>query len=379
MNDLVRQEVGAASDLVVVKIGTRVLTGPDGRLDEKRIGEFADQIHAARATKKQIVLVSSGAVARGVEALGMSARPDDLARLQAVAAVGQSRLIQSYNRALAPFGLCAGQVLVTAEDLQDRARYVNVRNTIRALMEFNVVPVINENDAVSTEELATSFGDNDRLASLVTLLMHAPLLVLLSDVDGLYDRRPEDPGAKLIDCVLDINDEIMACAVDRATGVSKGGMGSKLAAARTATAAGENVVIASGTEPNVLTRILAGESIGTLFLAQGRTVASRKRWIGFSARPRGRLVLDDGACKAIVEDGKSLLPIGVTAAEGSFGKGDVVRLVDSRGDEIARGVCNYAAAELQRILGLHSTRVADVLGRRSHAAVVHRDDLLPTG
>lgn len=376
MNNLVRQEIATACDVVVVKIGTRVLTGRDGRLNEDRIGEFASQIHAARLAGKRVVLVSSGAVARGVEALGLARRPDDLARLQAVAAVGQSRLIQSYNRALAPYELMAGQVLVTADDLQDRSRYVNVRNTIRALMEFDVVPIINENDAVSTEELATSFGDNDRLASLVTLLMHAPLLVLLSDVAGLYDRRPDEPGAQLIDSVLDINDDILACAVDRATGVSKGGMGSKLSAARTATAAGESVIIASGTEPNVLTRILAGESLGTLFLSQGRTIASRKRWIGFSARPRGRLVVDDGARQAVARDGKSLLPIGLVDAQGDFSKGDVVLLVDAQGVEIARGLSNYAADELLRIRGLHSDRVAEVLGRRSHTAVVHRDDML---
>lgn len=378
MKDLVRQEIAAGCDLVVVKVGTRVLTGADGRLDALRIGELADQINAVRQLGKQVVLVSSGAVAAGVGVLDLDARPDDLAGLQAVAAVGQTRLIQTYNRALAPFGLNAAQVLVTAEDLQQRSRYLNVRNTIRALLEFGVVPIINENDVVSTDELATSFGDNDRLASLVTLLMHAPLLLLLSDVEGLYDRRPEEPGSRKIDCVLEVDDAVMSYAVDRATGVSKGGMASKLRAAQDLTTAGENVVIAGGAVVNVIPRILSGETLGTLFLAKGRTMASRKRWIGFSARARGRLVLDAGACAAVVGRGKSLLPVGVVRAEGKFNIGDVVALVDESGREIARGLTNYSTDEVNRIRGRHSDEVSELLGRRAHAALVHRDDLLLT-
>jgi glutamate 5-kinase len=384
MTDLLRQEIAATADLLVVKVGTRVLTHAGGKLNEERVAQLAEEIHTLLAAGRKVVLVSSGAVGAGMGRLALDARPKDLARLQAVAAIGQSKLIEAYDRALASHGRHAGQVLLTADDLNHRTRYLNVRNTLLALLECGAVPVINENDTVAVDELQTTFGDNDRLAALVTNLLRAPLLVLLSDVDGLYDSPPADGsatggGACIIPVVRQIDDSILALVKDRATGLSKGGMASKLAAARMCTAAGENVVIASGRRPGVLQQILAGEEVGTLFLAQGQSVPSRKRWIGFTVPPRGQLWLDDGAGRAIGRQGRSLLAIGIADVQGHFSKGDVVALCGHDGREIARGLSNYSADEIRRIKGLRSEQIAAVLGHCPYEEVVHRDNLALTG
>lgn len=378
MTDPTRQQIAAAADLIVVKVGTRVLTRPDGRLDEDRIAALAESLHQVLDGGRKVVLVSSGAVGAGMGALGLSERPRDLAHLQAVAAVGQSRLVETYDRSLRAFGRHAAQVLLIADDLDDRTRYLNVRNTLRTLLEYGAVPIINENDTVSVEELQTTFGDNDRLAAMVTNLMRAPLLVLLSDVDGLYDGDPRSPGARLISTVTRLDESVLALVRDERTGLSKGGMASKLAAARMATLAGENVIIANGRRPDTLARIVAGESVGTLVVAQGQTLPSWKRWIGFTAQPRGHLVLDDGARRAVVSQGRSLLAIGVTGAVGDFKKGDVVGLRDSAGGEFARGLTNYAAAEIVRIKGLKTDAIAAVLGHCPYQEVVHRDNMVVT-
>ncbi len=274
--------------------------------------------------------------------LGLAKRPVNLAQLQAVAAVGQCHLIEAYDRGLRKHGQHAAQLLLTAEDLDDRTRYLNVRNTLLALFEFGAIPIINENDTVSVEELKTTFGDNDRLAAMVTNLIRAPLLVLLSDVDGLFDGDPADPASRVVPTVLRLDASIAALVCDKATGLSKGGMASKIEAARLATSAGENVIIANGHTPGILARILAGETIGTLFLAQGQSIPSWKRWIGFTAQPRGRLTLDAGARRAIEGQGRSLLAIGIAGASGEFQIGDVVALVDPTGSEFARGLTNYS-------------------------------------
>jgi glutamate 5-kinase len=270
-------------------------------------------------------------------------------------------------------------VLLTADDISHRTRYLNVRNTLLSLLEFNAVPIINENDTVAVDELMTTFGDNDRLAALVTNLLGASLLVILSDVEGLYNGDPREPGSEVIPMVERLNDSVRALVRDRVTGLSKGGMASKLEAARIVTTAGENVIIASGRHPEVLRRLLAGEELGTLFLAQGKVVSPWKRWIGFSARPHGRLLLDAGAVRAVAEQGRSLLAIGIMVTEGDFGKGDAVALCDEHGHEIARGLTNYAAADIQRIQGLASTRIAQVLGHRPYEEVIHRDNLALVG
>jgi glutamate 5-kinase len=376
--DLVRQEIATAARTIVVKVGTRVLTGEDGRLNEGRVAELVQDVHRVMETGRQVAMVSSGAVGSGMGRLGLAKRPASLPQLQAVAAVGQSHLVEVYERSLRAHGRHAAQILLTAEDLDDRTRYLNVRNTIRALLEFGAVPIINENDTVSVEELQTTFGDNDRLAAMVTNLIRAPLLVLLSDVEGLYDGDPHMPGAKLISTVTRLDESIFALVRDKATGLSKGGMASKLNAARIATTAGENVIIASGRMPGVLSRIIAAETVGTLFVAQGQTVTSWKRWIGFTVQPRGYLVLDEGARRAIEKQGRSLLAIGILDAVGNFQKGDAVALRDAQGVEFARGLVNYNAADVLRIKGVKTERIAEVLGHCPYEEVIHRDNMAVT-
>ncbi len=379
-SDLLRQEIAALATTVVVKVGTRVLThqsGPlAGQLNEERVGQLAEEIHALLESGRKVVLVSSGAVGAGIGRLGLSGRPADLAQLQAVAAVGQCRLIETYDRVFSRHRRHAAQLLLTAEDLDHRTRYLNVRNTLLALMEFGAVPIINENDTVAVEELQTTFGDNDHLAALVTNLICAPLLVVLSDVEGLFDRDPSDPAAQVISTVPKLEESTWSLVRDKQTGLSKGGMASKLNAARIVTSAGENVIIASGRNPHVLAEIFAGRPIGTLFLAQGRNLPSWKRWIGFTVQPRGHLVLDDGAQRAIAQQGRSLLAIGVREVAGGFRKGDVVSLHGPAGTEIARGLINYDAAEMAKIKGLRTDQIDAPLGHCPYEEVVQRDNLV---
>ena len=378
MTDLLRQEIAALATTIVVKVGTRVLTCEDGQLDAQRIGQLVDQVHHVLSTGRKVVLVSSGAVGAGMGRLGLTSRPSDLAHLQAVAAVGQSILVEAYERSLHTHGRHAAQVLLTAEDLEDRTRYLNARNTLLTLLELGAVPIINENDTVAVEELQTTFGDNDRLAAIVTNLIRAPLLVLLSDVDGLFDGDPRAPGSRVIPTVARLDASVAGLVRDRAGGLSKGGMKSKLEAARLATTGGENVIIASGQSADVLPRIIAGEIVGTLFLAQGQTVAARKRWIGLTVKPRGRLVLDAGARTAIELKGRSLLAAGVVEVEGEFGKGDVVALRGPDGVEFARGLTNYGAEEIRRIKGLKTRQIAGVLGHCPYDEIIHRDNMVVT-
>ncbi len=380
MPDLVRQEVMNSAELVVVKVGTRVLARADGTLDSNRVASIAGQLARLWQTGRRVVLVSSGAVGAGLGRLKLKARPTDVAQLQAAAAIGQSLLIESYNRALEPHQLHAAQVLLTAEDLQDRSRYLNVRNTLLTLFECGAVPIINENDAVSVDELQLSFGDNDRLAALVTNLIRAPLLVLLSDVEGLYNGDPSAPDTPIVSVVTDLSSAQSELVHDGNTGtstqLSTGGMTSKLQAAQIATSAGENVVIANGRRDMVLDKILAGDNIGTLILAEGKAIDSRKRWIGWSANPAGQLTLDAGACKAIQADGRSLLAVGISGVAGDFSKGDVVALCDEAGQEFARGLINYSVEQVRTIAGQPTQRIAELLGHRPYDEVVHRDNLV---
>ena len=378
MTDLVRQEVATAAHTVVVKVGTRVLTGTDGLLDEQRVASLSEELHELMAAGRKVVLVTSGAVGAGRGRLRIARRPATLAKLQAVAAVGQSHLVEVYDRGLRAHGRHAAQLLLTAHDLDSRTGYLNVRNTIGALFEYGALPIINENDTVSVDELMTTFGDNDRLAAMVTNLLRAPLLVLLSDVDGLYDGDPQDPASKIIPLVSKIDRSIVNLARDARSGESKGGMASKLEAARIATAAGENVIIAGGRTPGNLARIVAGEVVGTLFLAQGQTLRSFKRWIGYTAQPRGTITVDAGARTAVEKNGTSLLAIGVVGAQGSFRKGDVVALADPAGEEFARGLTNYSLEEVAKIKGLRTEKIAVALGHCPYDEVIHRDNMTLT-
>jgi len=378
MLDPVRQEIVANVDTIVVKVGTRVLTRADGMLDTEHVEAIGNELVRLVDDGRRVVLVSSGAVGAGMGRLGLTARPTNLAELQAVAAVGQSRLIEAYNQALETHGKHAAQILLTADDLNDRTRYLNVRNTVLALFRYGAIPIINENDTVRVDELQRNVGDNDQLAAMVTNLIRAPLLVLLSDVAGLYDGSPEDPNSSVIPVVHDLPQAIhqLICDKNKSNSWSKGGMRSKLEAAQIATAAGENVIIADGRRPRVLTQILQAEPLGTLFPAQGPAITSKKRWIGFTAQPAGQLRLDAGAVHAIVENRRSLLAIGVVAVNGQFAKGDVVTLADEYGCELARGLINYHAEEMRQIAGHPSDQIVELLGHCPYEEVVHRDNLV---
>ncbi|MFM7243965.1 MAG: glutamate 5-kinase [Planctomycetaceae bacterium] len=375
MIDQLRQQIADAAGTIVVKVGTRVLTGTDGLLDASRIDSLGRQIDAIAANGRRVALVSSGAVGAGMGRIGLDRRPTELARLQAVAAIGQSCLIEAYERALRGRGRHVGQVLLVADDLQDRARYLNIRNTLLTLLDYGAVPVINENDTVSVEELRTSFGDNDRLAALVATLLGAPLLVLLSDVDGLFDRHPSQPGAAIVPHVPRIDAAIAGLADDRLGGLSKGGMASKIAAARMVTEAGGSCIVASGRDDGVLARICAGERVGTLFTGRAEAMPAWKRWLGWSADARGTIVVDAGARDAVIAGGRSLLAAGIRGVEGEFTAGDVVALVHEERRVFARGLVNYAADELRRIAGLRTEQIAAVLGSTPYDEVVHRDNL----
>lgn len=373
MINILRQEILTESPTIVVKVGTRILTDASGHLSESQIESFANQLAEARAKGFRVVLVSSGAVGSGIGRLGLSGRPKDLAQLQAVAAVGQSALIEAYNHFLEKLGLHAAQILLTADDFEHRTKYLNVRNTLNALLEFGAIPIINENDTLSVAELKTTFGDNDRLAALVADLIHAPLLILLSDIDGLYDGDPRKPGVKLIPTVHQIDASIQALAFDRLTGLSKGGMASKLRIAHQITNAGGAMIIANGREPKILQKILNCEDYGTLFLPQGTRMAARKQWIGYAIFPRGRVLVDDGCADALIKKGKSLLPIGVREVQGDFDHGDVIAVCTLNGLEIGRGFTNYSSAELKEIQGKRSTEF-----EAEYEEVIHRDNLTLT-
>ena len=374
-----RQQALKFSDIWVVKVGSRVLTGPDGRLDRQQIEQLASQLIEIRQAGYRVILVSSGAVASGMGRLGLSRRPTDLAQLQAVAAIGQAHLIQVYEETLARSEYPAAQVLLTAEDLDDRTRYLNVRNTLLSLIEFNAIPIINENDTVAVDELMTTFGDNDRLAAMVAGLFPKSMLVILSDVQGVYDRDPADPAARLLPTISTVDESTFQLVRDRKTGLSKGGMASKLRAAQFVTSSGQPVIIAGGKIPGIITSLLQGEEKGTLFLPQSKGLAPRKRWIGFSAQCSGRIVIDDGAARALQSGGKSLLPIGIQDVHGTFDKGDVVGIINRSGEELARGLTNYSAAEVRQISGCKSPRIAEVLGHCPYEEVIHYDNMTLVG
>jgi glutamate 5-kinase len=370
------REALTSARTLVVKVGTRVLTGSDGRLDRAWINDFAAQLCRAADGGRDVVLVSSGAVGAGIGKLGLPKRPTDLARLQAVAAIGQADLIQAYEQAFTKLGRHAAQILLTAGDLKRRSGFLNVRNALLQLFELRAIPIINENDSVAVAELMTTFGDNDRLAAAVASLLPTAALIVLSDVAGLYDRPPEEAGASVVPTIQVIDAEVRGLVRDRASGLSRGGMASKLRAARLATTHGHSVVIACGRQANVLDQLLAGEPIGTLFLPAMHAIRGRRRWIGSTAEIAGRILVDAGAARAVVTRGSSLLPIGITDVVGPFAKGDAVALVDPDGRTIAQGLTNYSASEIQRILGQPSDRIAAILGYCPYAEVVHRDNMV---
>jgi glutamate 5-kinase len=358
----------AAARRVVVKVGSSSLTTASGGLDPARLNALVDALAARRRAGIQVVLVSSGAIASGLAPLGLGRRPRDLATQQASASVGQLILGHAYVASFARFDLTVGQVLLTSDDVVRRAHYRNAQRTLSRLLALGVVPVVNENDTVATEEIR--FGDNDRLAALVAYLVGADALVLLSDVDGLYDGDPRRGDATRITDVIDASDVDRVRAHDAPSDVGTGGMASKLASARLASAAGVPVLIASATDAG---RALETADVGTAFAAAARRLTPRRFWLAYAADPKGRLHLDDGAVAAVVDRRRSLLAAGITAANGDFEAGDVVELADATGRTVARGVVAFDAAELPMLIGRKTRDLAPEHRRE----VVHADDLVP--
>jgi glutamate 5-kinase len=365
----------SAAQCLVVKVGSSLVTNNGEGLDRQAIAAWASQISQLVKDGKQVVLVSSGAVAEGVQRLGWKKRPTAVNELQAAAAVGQMGLVQMYETCFSQHGLHTAQVLLTHDDLADRKRYLNARSTLRTLLELKVIPIINENDTVVTDEIR--FGDNDTLGSLVANLIEADALVILTDQSGLYSADPrKNPDAQFIHEAVAGTPELEEMAGGAGSSVGTGGMLTKVLAAKRAARSGAHTIIASGRENQVLVRLAQGEAIGTHLRADQFKLVAKKQWMADHLRVNGRLVLDDGAVKVLMADGKSLLPIGVIAVEGVFERGDVVACVDTRGKELARGLVNYNASETARILRKPSSEIAQILGYVDELELIHRDNLV---
>jgi glutamate 5-kinase len=360
---------------LVAKVGSSLVTNNGQGLDQTALAQWAQQIAALARQGKQVILVSSGAVAEGMQRLGWKKRPSAVHELQAAAAVGQMGLVQAYETCFRSHGLRTAQVLLTHEDLADRKRYLNARTTLRTLLELGIIPIVNENDTVATEEIR--FGDNDTLASLVTNLVEAEVLVILTDQPGLYTADPrKDPEATLVRLARAGDPRLEAMAGGAGSTIGSGGMLTKVLAAKRAARSGAHTVIASGREPDVLLRLASGEPIGSQLEAGTSALAARKQWLADHLQVRGRLTLDEGAAKALLQGGRSLLPIGVTAAAGEFERGEVVACMDAGGREIARGLVNYSAGDTRRILRTPSSDIETRLGYVEEPELIHRDNLV---
>lgn len=376
MHNLVRKEVFESSRTLVIKIGSNVLTRDDDQLDERQIRHLSSQIDRLLHSNRKVVVVSSGAVAAGIGVLGLTHKPQALPDLQASAAAGQMRLMEAWNAGLASSGRKTAQILVTVNDFRNRRRYLNIRNTIRTLFSFNVIPIVNENDSVSIEEIA--LGDNDQLASMISALVPDPLLIILSGVDGLYDGPPDDPASRTISLVERPDATLLSHVSSARSSFGRGGMAAKLQAILNVTNVGENVILANGREDRILDRIAEGDEVGTLFLASGTTMPAWKRWIAYSTQPEGRLQLDDGAVRAVVDSGRSLLAVGIREVSDSFEQGASVALIDAAGRVIGRGLVNYSSEEIRKIAGRKSEQIPELLGHVPYREVIHRDNLVVT-
>ncbi len=370
-----RASVVASAKRVVIKVGSSLVTNDGRGLDQAAIARWAVQIAALRASGKQVILVSSGAIAEGMQRLGWTRRPHAVHELQAAAAVGQMGLVQCYEACFREHSISTAQVLLTHSDMADRQRYLNARSTLRTLLDLGVIPVINENDTVVTDEIKV--GDNDTLGSLVTNLVEADVLVILTDQAGLFDADPRrEPGAKLIPDAVAGDPTLESFAGGTGSALSKGGMLTKVLAAKRAARSGAHTVIVSGREPEVLVRLAAGERIGTQLRASTMALAARKQWMADHLTVSGRLTLDAGAVKALSTGGKSLLPIGVIAVSGEFERGAVVAVTGDDGVEIARGLVNYASSEARLIMRKASSEIESILGYVDEPELIHRDNLV---
>ena len=361
---------------IVVKVGSNVLTEENG-LNLKSVRSISSQICKLIGDGLEVILVSSGAMAAGIRKVGLPHRPDETPKRQAVAAVGQAGLIMAYEKAFGRHQKKVAQVLLTNEDLANRQRYLNARNTLNTLLDWQIVPIINENDTVMTEEI--QFGDNDTLAASITLLMDADILINLTDIDGLYNKDPRgNKDAVLIPVVSRIDRQIEKIASVIPGALGRGGMQSKIKAAKRLNTAGVPMIIANGLKAGMLNKLFAGKDHGTFFIPRSEKLASRKRWIGFNLKPRGAVILDDGAVAAILRRGKSLLPSGIVAVQGEFSVGAAVEFRNPSGEVLGIGLANYSAEDIRRIKGLKSNQIIKKLGAKPFDEVIHRDNLVIT-
>ncbi len=376
MNTITRKEILKNVRRVVIKIGSKVLTTVEDGIDDRAFLLLARDISGLIDKGCETVIVSSGAIAAGMKKLGLVRKPVAIPEKQATAAIGQTALMNYYERAFSRFGKKTAQILLTHIDLSNRTRFLNAKNTIFTLLKHGVIPIINENDTVSVEEI--KLGDNDNLSAMVTTLAEADLLILLTDIDGFYSCDPRSAGAeaKPISVVRNINSEIESCAFDTKSVEGTGGMITKLQAAKKTAHRGAATIIANGKVPNILRDIFDGKDTGTVFLQKKNKIKGRKHWIAYTLKPHGSLTIDDGGVKALVQRKKSLLPSGVTAISGKFSAGSSVSLVTLKGREFARGLVNYNTAELLKIKGISSKDIDKELGYKYYDEVIHRDDLV---
>jgi len=369
-----RQQI-KTSQRWVIKIGSSLLTNDGAGLNVAGIATWVEQIANLRNSGVEVVLVSSGAVAEGMCRLGLTKRPEYLHDLQAAAAIGQMGLIQSYESEFQKYDLHTAQILLTHDDLSSRQRYLNARATIRSLLEFGVVPIINENDTVVTDEIR--FGDNDTLAALAANLIGADYLLILTDQNGLFDRNPrEHRDAKLISEISADDDSLAAMAEGGAGTFGRGGMATKVSAAKLAARSGTSTLIAAGNEKNIIEKMVAGENMGTLLYAEDDPITARKQWLAGHLQIKGQLILDDGAVKMLRDSGSSLLAVGVSAVKGGFRRGDIVSCVSVDGEEIAQGLVNYGSDDVEKIKGKASNEIKPILGYIDEVELIHRDDLV---
>ncbi|MEK9919353.1 MAG: glutamate 5-kinase [Luminiphilus sp.] len=358
----------------VVKVGSALLTNDGRGLDAAVVRMLADQLVALRAKGCDVVLVSSGAIAAGLVRLNLAERPHEVHLSQAAAAVGQSALVRAYEEHLSPHGVTSAQILLSHADIRARDRYLNARSTLSTLLSMGVLPIVNENDTVVTDEIR--LGDNDTLGALVANLVDAEVLLILTDQDGLMDNDPRQVSSARVIPAADVHDATLDAMAGPGGALGRGGMATKLSAARLAARSGTGTVIANGRVPDIVNRVAAGESLGTFLQTQRRPQSARKQWLASLLHAQGQLVLDDGAVMGVVEQGRSLLPIGITAVRGQFERGDLVSCIDSEGRERARGLVNYASGEAQALVGKASAQIEPTLGYRGEEEMIHRDNLV---
>ncbi len=366
---------------IVIKLGTNVLRGDDGHVSLPRVFSFIEDISNLVHSGKEVIVITSGAVGLGKKRLGLDST-EGTALKQACAAIGQSKLMSIYESGFDTYGLVAAQILLTEDDFSIRTRYLSLRTTLNKLLELRVIPIINQNDTVSTIDIAprytkmqVCFSDNDKLSALVASELDADLLIILSDVNGLYDQNPKNnPNAKIIREVPEVTDEICALGTDASEG-GRGGMRTKLEAARLVTRFGGKVLIANGKVPFIIKKIFNGEDYGTMFLPQTEGLSDKKRWIGYATNIIGKIIVNNGAKKALIKETKSLLPIGVVGVVNEFNKGDVVSILDEGGAEFARGIVNYSSADCEKVVGSHSDNILDILGFKNYDAIITRDNI----